>query len=296
VSGTRLAAEALGARLPPLLIESERVAATVAQGLHGRRRVGTGENFWQFRPFVAGDAASRVDWRRSARSDQVYLRETEWDAAQTVALWREAGPAMGWRSAPSLPHKAERAELLLLALASLILRGGERVRLLDGTNANAAGVTSGSAALTRLADALTRSTQGLPGALPPAQGRMVLLGDWLGELAPVTALLARLAALPVRGALVQVLDPAEVELPYEGRVRFVSAGDARQVTIPRVEAVRAAYQAKLAERQQALAVLCRSAGFTLILHRTDTPPHAALRHPGCWRRWRCCRCCGGCCG
>jgi uncharacterized protein (DUF58 family) len=105
---------------------------------------------------------------------------------------------------------------------------------------------------------------------------MVLLGDWLGELAPVTALLARLAALPVRGALVQVLDPAEVELPYEGRVRFVSAGDARQVTIPRVEAVRAAYQAKLAERQQALAVLCRSAGFTLILHRTDTPPHAAL--------------------
>jgi uncharacterized protein (DUF58 family) len=276
VSGTRLAAEALGARLPPLLIESERVAATVAQGLHGRRRVGTGENFWQFRPFVAGDAASRVDWRRSARSDQVYLRETEWDAAQTVALWREAGPAMGWRSAPSLPHKAERAELLLLALASLILRGGERVRLLDGTNANAAGVTSGSAALTRLADALTRSTQGLPGALPPAQGRMVLLGDWLGELAPVTALLARLAALPVRGALVQVLDPAEVELPYEGRVRFVSAGDARQVTIPRVEAVRAAYQAKLAERQQALAVLCRSAGFTLILHRTDTPPHAAL--------------------
>jgi uncharacterized protein (DUF58 family) len=193
-----------------------------------------------------------------------------------VALWREAGPAMGWRSAPSLPHKAERAELLLLALASLILRGGERVRLLDGTNANAAGVTSGSAALTRLADALTRSTQGLPGALPPAQGRMVLLGDWLGELAPVTALLARLAALPVRGALVQVLDPAEVELPYEGRVRFVSAGDARQVTIPRVETVRAAYQAKLAERQQALAVLCRSAGFTLILHRTDTPPHAAL--------------------
>ena len=47
-------AEALGARLPPLLVAAERVAATVAQGVHGRRRVGQGDSFWQFRRFVAG--------------------------------------------------------------------------------------------------------------------------------------------------------------------------------------------------------------------------------------------------
>lgn len=272
----RLQAEALGAGLPALLVESERVAATVAQGLHGRRRVGTGENFWQFRPFIAGDAVSRIDWRRSARSDQVFLRETEWDAAQTVALWRDAGPGMRWRSVASLPMKIERAGLLLLALASLLLRGGERVRLLDGRDANAAGMASGSVALTRLAAALEGGVGGLPEALPPAQGRAVLFGDFLGELAPVEAWLGRLAALPVRGALVQVLDPAEVDLPFEGRIRFVGVGDARATLVPRVDLIREAYRARLAERQAVLARLCESARFALIVHRTDDAPQPPL--------------------
>ena len=74
-------AEAAGALLPPLLVAADRVAATVAQGVHGRRRVGVGDTFWQYRPFVEGDAASRIDWRRSGRSDRVFVRDMEWEAA-----------------------------------------------------------------------------------------------------------------------------------------------------------------------------------------------------------------------
>ena len=92
-------AEALGARLPPLLVAAERVAATVAQGVHGRRRVGQGDSFWQFRPFLPGDATNRIDWRQSARSERIFVRETEWEAAQTVALWRDGGETMRWRKA-----------------------------------------------------------------------------------------------------------------------------------------------------------------------------------------------------
>ena len=54
-AGSARRAEWLGARLPPLMVQAERVAATVAQGVHGRRRVGQGDSFWQFRAFVAGD-------------------------------------------------------------------------------------------------------------------------------------------------------------------------------------------------------------------------------------------------
>jgi uncharacterized protein (DUF58 family) len=166
--------------------------------------------------------------------------------------------------------------VLLLALASLILRGGERVRLLDGDNPNAAGVTGGGAALSHIAAALEGRRAGLPSALPPPHGRAVLFGDWLDELAPAEALLARLAATPVRGALVQVLDPAEVELPFTGRVRFVGVGDPRELVVPRAEGVREAYQRRLAERQEALGRFCRSAGFAMIVHRTDAPPQQAL--------------------
>ena len=72
----------LAASMPRLILEARRVAATVIHGLHGRRRAGPGENFWQYRRFVSGEPASRVDWRRSARDDHLYVRELEWEAAQ----------------------------------------------------------------------------------------------------------------------------------------------------------------------------------------------------------------------
>jgi uncharacterized protein (DUF58 family) len=104
-------AEQLAARLPPLLVEAERVATTVAQGVHGRRRVGQGETFWQFRQYQPGDAPQRIDWRESAKSQRVYVRETEWEAAQSVWLWRDGSPSMNWTSTKLLPTKEARARL-----------------------------------------------------------------------------------------------------------------------------------------------------------------------------------------
>ena len=86
-------AELLSANLPPLLIRAERVAATVSQGVHGRRRVGQGETFWQYRRYEAGDPIQKIDWRRSAKSEPVYIRENEWEAAQSVWLWSDGSPA-----------------------------------------------------------------------------------------------------------------------------------------------------------------------------------------------------------
>ncbi len=125
-------AEQAAAVLPPLLVAAERVAVTVAQGVHGRRRVGQGETFWQFRQYETGDAAARIDWRESAKSQRLYVRETEWEAAQSVWLWRDASASMDYTSAeyaPGVewPTKRDRAELLLVALASLLVRGGERL-------------------------------------------------------------------------------------------------------------------------------------------------------------------------
>ena len=54
VSDIHQRAELLAERLPPLLVAAERVAMTVAQGVHGRRRVGVGETFWQFQALPTG--------------------------------------------------------------------------------------------------------------------------------------------------------------------------------------------------------------------------------------------------
>jgi uncharacterized protein (DUF58 family) len=273
-------AEALGARLPPLLVAAERVAATVAQGVHGRRRVGQGDSFWQFRRFLPGDPVNRIDWRQSARSDNAFVRETEWEAAQTVCVWRDGGRSMRWRSRGQPVEKVERAELLLLALAALLLRGGERVSLIGSGQRP----VSGRAGLERLAERLPGvggDGDGLPPeTVLPRHSRVVLIGDMLAPLARVQAIVGRMSTVPVIGHILQVLDPAEALLPYEGRVRFAWHGDGRlgglETLIPRVEGVREAYAERLAAQQEGLASICAAARWGFSVHRTDHPPEAAL--------------------
>lgn len=271
-------AEQLAARLPPLLVAAERVAATVAQGVHGRRRVGQGDSFWQFRQFLAGDPVQRIDWRQSAKGDRTFVRETEWEAAQSVWLWRDASAGMRWRSDRRLPEKAERAELLTLALASLLLRGGERVALLG------AGMrpVSGRAMIELVAEAVAR--RGDPGGLsglPPAAnlpryGRVVLIGDFLSPLPDVQQAIARLAQIPVSGHLLQVLDPAEAALPFRGRIRFEGLKREGAALIGKVEGIRGDYQAKLAAQQEGLRAIAAAAGWSFAVHITDHPPETAL--------------------
>jgi uncharacterized protein (DUF58 family) len=269
------AAEAAAARLPALVVEADRVASTVMQGVHGRRRAGHGDAFWQFRPYTAGDAAARVDWRQSAKADRLFVRETEWEAAQTVMLWRDPTASMRWRSDPRLVDKAARADLLLLALASLLLRGGERVRLLPGDRR----AFMGRAALPALAAALLRPTAApAPEAdvTLPRHARLVLFGDFLQPLPQVQAALSRFGARPLRGQMVQVLDPAEETLPYHGRVVFEGLEGEAPLVVPRVETVRGLYAERLAAHRAALSLMARAAGWGFITHRTDQPPQTAL--------------------
>lgn len=268
-------AEAAAARLPPLIVAAERIAATVMQGVHGRRRSGHGDAFWQFRPYTTGDAATSVDWRQSAKADRLFVRETEWEAAQTVVLWRDPSPSMEWQSAKGLESKRHRAELLLLALASLLLRGGERVRLLPGPPR----AFMGRAAMPAIAQALARpAAPGAPdGDLSlPRHARVVLIGDFLQPLPEVQAALASFAARPVRGQMVQVLDPAEETLPYQGRVVFEGLEGEAPLVVPRVETVRGLYAERLAAHRAALATYAKTAGWGFLTHRTDQPPQMAL--------------------
>ncbi len=274
-TGTRQRAEALAARLPPLLVAAERVASTVAQGVHGRRRVGLGETFWQFRRYEPGDQPSAIDWRQSAKTDRVFVRETEWEAAQTVWLWRDASSSMDFRSAPDLPTKRERADLLLLALGALLARGGERMALLN------AGVRPdhGRNAVARLAAALERqgATPGLPRIEPlPRFASVVLMGDLLSPLEEVQAVVDGLTGRGLNGHLLQVLDPAEETLPYDGRVAFEGMEGEDDLIVPRVDSIRRAYQDRLTKHREGLAALARAAGWTFAAHRTDNPPQAAL--------------------
>lgn len=274
VRGLQLEAETLAALLSPLSIAAERVAANVAQGSHGRRRSGPGDNFWQFRRYQPGDAAASVDWRQSAKSDPLYVRETEWAAVQTIWVWPDPSPSMRWRSRSDLPEKYRRAAQLALATALLLWDGGERVGLLGG----GAAAGTGSALLPVMAgDMLSFSGDGaVPDVPVERRSHVVLLSDFLMPLERLEGQLRRWADGGVRGHLIHLLDPAEIDLPYQGRVRFSGLEGESDLVVPRVEALRDAYAERLAAHRAALRDLSRAMGWSLLEHRTDEEPQTVL--------------------
>jgi uncharacterized protein (DUF58 family) len=276
-------AEHLASRFPPLLVAAERVATTVAQGVHGRRRVGQGEAFWQFRRYEPGDQTSMIDWRQSAKSRYIFIRETEWEAAQSVWLWRDTSPSMDYGSTRDVETKRGRADLLLLALAALLMRGGERFSLL-GTGIPPA---TGRAAFNRLtASVLFRPAAeveadagrtNLPAIeILPRYGQIVLLSDFLFPLREVEATVMGFAARGIRGQMMQILDPAEENLPFRGRVRFSGFEGENDTLLSRVEALRQAYHGRLEHHRAGLEAIAGRAGWAFTTHRTDSPPESAL--------------------
>lgn len=279
-STLQLEAERLAGALPPLLVDVRRIAETVAQGAHGRRRVGPGEAFWQFRPYVAGDRPQTIDWRTSAKNDTIFVREMEWAAAATVYLWRDPTASMDWRSDKALPTKRERADLILLALASLLLRGGERVALLgpgERPRVGRGALPALSARLARAAGETAPAEAALPAPLPlPRHARAVLIGDFLTPLPEIEARLTTLSKRGVAGQLLLLLDPAETALPFQGRVRFEGLEGEGNWLVPRVETLRDAYVERERAHEQGLAAICRALGWRLQRHLTNQPASQAL--------------------
>ncbi len=277
-------ASGLAGNLPPLLARAYRLADAVALGEQGRRRPGQGDAFWQFRPARAGDPARAIDWRRSARSDQHFVQEKEWQLAQTVMLWADGAASMRFASRSDLPGKADRAALIALALAVLLIRGGERVGL--GSDLPPG---HGQVQLGRLARALARPLResaagerappdyATPDAAAIApHARAVFLSDFLGDPAPLRETLPRLAERDVRGALVMILDPAEEAFAFQGRTIFESMGGTLSFETRRAAALAGRYRERLAARKALLGELAAACGWRYLCHHTGEPAARAL--------------------
>ena len=269
----RREAEAWAARLPALRMQALRVAATVAVGAHGRRRAGQGGSFWQFRPYRAGDPLRRIDWRRSARGDRLFVREREWEAAESFWFWLDRSPSMYFRSDPMFPSKIERATVLAIAAAALLARSGERIGVLTPAGAVATG--SGQHALDRFLEHLAAAPA--DGSLPPAAGlprfaNVLAFGDTFAPLADWDRRIAALSAPGVRGHLVQVVDPGEVRFPFRGRLRIEGLEDEAPQLLRRAEDLAPAYRDRFAAHGRGLAAICERRGWRFRPHATDEAP------------------------
>jgi len=274
----RHSAEKAAAAFPGLLIAAERIADTVIHGVHGRRRAGPGEDFWQFRPYSPGDAAQRIDWRRSAKRNRLFIRENEWAATNTLWSSVSANPGMHFKSELSSVTKYDRAATLALALSILAIKAGERVASLG------APITPGHSrsTLNLLAQWLEERSdlQGEPD-LPKAQSlprfsTCVLFSDFLEPVDQIKESFNLLAATGVNGHVVQVFDPVEETFPFKGRTEFKDTASSARLTAGKAETLRQSYGDKLLHHRAGLRDLAKSLNWSFTVHHTDQSPNKML--------------------
>jgi uncharacterized protein (DUF58 family) len=267
--GSLTEAKGIAEAMPDMLIEARRVANVVLAGWHGRRTSGRGETFWQFRPFVTGEAASSIDWRRSARDEHLFVRQTEWEAAHTLWLWADLSPSMDFRSRLAPTTKRHRATVLTLALAELLAVAGERIGLLGASDPILA------------RNAAERVAVLIPGAAktpgPPDTRTLrrfsdvVLFGDFLDPIEEIDKTLSAILRTGARAHLVQITDPIEETFPYAGRTEFLDPETGLRHVVSRAEQYREDYTARLAALREHLRTLSRRLDWTFLVHRTDRP-------------------------
>jgi len=265
----------LAARVPRLILEARRVASTLIHGLHGRRRAGPGENFWQYRRFTTGEPSSAVDWRRSARDDHLYVREREWEASHTIWLWADRSPSMDFNSHLTEWSKLDRALVVAFALAEVLVEGGERVGIPELMRPSA-----NRNIIEKMAEAIVHDT-GERVSLPPdfspaAFSEVLLVSDFWAPISDFHKTIGQLAANGARGHVVQVVDPAEESFPYSGRVEFIESEGLGSVTAGRAESWRKDYQRLLANHREALRAECERHHWSFTVHRTDRGPTELL--------------------
>jgi uncharacterized protein (DUF58 family) len=276
VRTTAHGAAQLAAAMPRLVLEARRVSASIYHGVHGRRRAGPGENFWQYRRFIDGEPAQRVDWRRSARDDILFVREREWEAAHTIWIWADCSPSMVFNSNPErTPPKRDRTLVLAFALAELLVRGGERVGIPELMRP-----TSSRAVIERMAETIVHAPDAP--SLPPlsfhprAREEVVLLGDFWTSTVEVTQRLAALSANGAGGHVVQIVDVAEETFPYSGRIEFEEPEGAGSITVGRAENWAADYTTRLAAHRAAIQAECARRAWSFAIHRTHGPASELL--------------------
>ena len=261
------------ALLPDLLVDAQRLANTTINGWHGRRRRGVGENFWQFRPYVDGEAVNRIDWRRSARDDNTYIRDREWEAAHTIWLWADPSASMLFQSKTAQVSKESRAMVLMLALAELMSRSGERIAwpniAAPFSSRNAAEKLS-----LRLVETPDHSKPDF--TIVKRYSELVIASDFLDPVEEIIQELQPLADRGVKGHLVEICDPIEETFSYAGRLEFHDPETGEKLKVGRAENLGADYRALYLARRDELRSWAGRFGWSFTTNRTDRPATEAL--------------------
>ena len=270
------------ARLGTLKLRVRAVTEGILSGLHRSPHHGQSVEFAEHKEYAPGDDVRRIDWKAYGKFDKYYVKQFEQETNLRCTLLVDSSGSMGWKGAPGRLTKLEYAAALAASLAWLLVRQADAAGLLL-----CAGAVVKSIPPRASAGHLLPIVEALAAATPAGPTRLDAALDWLVENAPRRSavvvlsdlfdedqqLLKRLAQLSRRGhevTIFHLLDPAELEFPFEEPTLFQSMEDGREVEAVGRE-VKKGYLRLMEEWLASLKRDTAEADLDYTLCRTDRP-------------------------
>lgn len=265
----------------------ELVARTVVEGfvngLHRSPNLGASMDFAEHRAYMPGDDLRRIDWRLFGRSDRYFVKEFEADTNTDLLLLLDVSASMGFGSA-GIP-KLQYAKYLASCLGYFSSRQRDRVGLVTFVNGIVDYVPPAAKHLPIVLQTIARATASGQGSIDNALRQIaeharrrqivVIISDLYDEPERVVRAVARLRNRGNDLIVLQVLDPAELDLPFDDAANFedMETGEA----IPVVPSqLREQYRTLMQEHTATLARLMREERIDYALFNTAQPLDHAL--------------------
>ncbi len=257
--------------LPALMMAAEKISGSILHGVHSQGKSGAGEEFWQFREYQDTDCPQDIDWRQSAKSDTIFTKQKEWQTTQKTYIWCASGSSMDYSSSNKIYNKQAVAQITSMSLALLLRRSEEQVGLFGDLKTG-----NSEDKMQKIANILLNKSN-IEAILPnstdftlPNHSPFIGIGDFLSPIGEITDNFARISHSAKAGFIIQILDPAEIELPYNGRVEFKTSHGKDGNIINNVASIRAEYKTRISEHINQVKALCDDLGWHYILHKTDS--------------------------
>lgn len=274
----RQKAEESSASLPALMVRAENIADNIMHGEHAQKKAGAGEKFWQFREYHTSDRPQDIDWRQSAKTDHVFIKQREWQTTQRTYLWCAGGKTMDYPSDKNTISKQDCAQLMCLSLALLLRKAEEQIGVFGDLKTGRSAQTMQKIGQ-HLID-LPKHGQALPDTAHfdlPRHASFIGAGDFLSPLEDIETRFNHIAAYAQNALIIHILDPTELTLALSGRLRFQGPDDSEHL-INHVPSIREEYQNRITEHVNAVQSLCEERGWFYIRHTTDLDISATLQH------------------
>lgn len=258
--------------LPALMLKSEKIADNILHGEHGKRKSGTGDEFWQFREYHNTDRPEDIDWRQSAKGDQVFTKQTEWHVTRKIFFWCAGGETMNFSSDKTILKKQESAQILCLSLALLLRKNHEQIGIYGQRRTGRSEKAVENIAQHLFARNTTNEVLPETTALThPQHAIFIGVGDFLSPIEDIERHFAELSKQTQNALIIQTIDPAELELSYTGRVRFNEANTyaANSEVINNVKSIREAYKQRISAHIASVKSLCAENNWHYVFHRTN---------------------------